>query len=101
MNSGLMDSENIIRKILEKTPFGLSASEISSRADVHEKTAIKLLEKMTLEKKVKRTRAGCRIFYKGIKYTVLLLILVSFITMERRMDGEEPWVLHNLFLQHG
>ncbi len=73
-----MGLEIVLKKMLEKSPFGLSASEISSRAKINEKTASRLLDRMASQKKVKRTKAGSNVFYSSIKYSIFIILVISF-----------------------
>ena len=82
-----MPLEQEIKKILDKTPFGLTEREIALRMDISEKTASRIMERMNAEKKIKKTKAGRAYFYSGLKYVLLTLFFFSFSVNAQEMSS--------------
>ena len=68
-------SHDKIKKIIDGTPYGLTAAEIAKRAGVTEKSTQAMLDDLAAQKKVRKTAAG-ETFYRSIKLIILLLALL-------------------------
>lgn len=80
-------SVKYVEDALEKSPFGLTTSEIAKKTGMNERTVLLFLEKLAADKKVKKTKSGRAYFYKSLKCTKLkasfccYVIIFSFIVI--------------------
>ncbi len=72
----MSSTEDKLQNVLKKSPYGLTAEEIASRLEINEKTASRLLDKMSSKKKAKKTKAGESYFYRISLFAILFLSLV-------------------------
>ena len=63
-----------ISLLLDAAQFGLTTEEIARKTKINEPTAVKMLENLTAEKKVRKTKAGRATFYRSAKLAALAFI---------------------------
>ncbi|MFA4819427.1 MAG: hypothetical protein WC613_00540 [Candidatus Aenigmatarchaeota archaeon] len=72
-----MTTEQRITDMMEKSSYGLTIEELSSKMCINEKSALLFLDKLVAEKKVKKTQAGSMFFYR--KFIVIIPIMMIFL----------------------
>lgn len=71
-----MATEERVIDTLEKSSYGLTAEEISSKLHVKEKSALLFLDRLVAEKRIKKTKAGSTFFYR--KFAIIVPIIMVF-----------------------
>lgn len=80
-----MTVEDDIKKALESSPFGLTKEEIARKTSINEATAYRMLERMTADYRIKKTKGGKTVFYsipKNIraKYIPMFLFFIFILS---------------------
>ncbi|MBI4174558.1 MAG: hypothetical protein HY517_02845 [Candidatus Aenigmarchaeota archaeon] len=74
----MREKESEISILLDKSQFGLTSEEIAKKTRINDASAVKFLDSLAAEKRVKKTKAGHSIFYRSAKIAILIAVATIF-----------------------
>lgn len=76
-----------IKKVLEKSPYGLTSDEIACQVSMSEKSVERFLGNLVRNKEVKKTKAGKNYFYRSIKCTIIFFFFIISAVQAQETNG--------------